>query len=107
MVAEMAKYIGRSAQIGFKMEPHEAAQLVKEDIQKAQLALFAEADGETLLKLLGDEQAAKILTARGSKVRSPEQNLKTPFEQGEPSDRSRSTGKRMSPREWRDFNRKK
>ena len=39
MIAEMAKYISRSAKIGFKMTPKEAAQLVKEDVQRAQMNL--------------------------------------------------------------------
>lgn len=107
MVAEMAKYISRSAKIGFKMTPSEAAQLVKEDVQRAQMSLIGTADGETLLKLLGDEVAAKLLQARGKQVKQPEQVLKTPTEQGEPSQRVKNSGKRMSSREWREFNRKK
>lgn len=107
MVAEMAKYISRSAKIGFKMTPSEAAQLVKEDVQRAQMSLIGTADGETLLKLLGDEVAAKLLQARGKQVKQPEQVLKTPTEQGEPSQRVKASGKRMSSREWREFNRKK
>jgi hypothetical protein len=108
MVAEMAKYISRSAKIGFKMTPNEAAQLVKEDIQRAQVALFQSSDGDTLLRLLGDETANKILQARGSKVKSPEANLRTPETQGEPSERNRANGnKRMTPAEWRNFNRKR
>lgn len=106
MIAEMAKYISRSAKIGFKMEPHEAAQLVKEDIQKAQQSLIGSADGETLLKLFGDETAKKILQARGSKVKQT--NFSTPSEQTrrevQPANKS---GKRMSAKEWREFNRKK
>jgi CRP-like cAMP-binding protein len=108
MVGEMAKYISQSAKIGFKMTPGEAAQLVKEDIQRSQLALYGNADGETLLKLLGDEAASKILSARGSKPRNPEQNLKTPVTQGEPSERvKRNENKRMNAREWREFNKRK
>ena len=106
MIGEMAKYISRSAKIGFKMEPSEAAQLVKEDIQKAQMSLIGNADGETLLKLLGDDVAAKILQARGSKVKST--GFNTPSVQGERREvqQSGKTG-RMSPKEWAEFKRKK
>ena len=107
MVAEMAKYISRSAKIGFVMSASEAAQLVKEDVQRSQLSLFGDSDGDTLLRLLGDEAANKILQARGAKVKSPEANLKTPETQGQPSERTRNNTKRMSPKEWRDFNRKR
>lgn len=104
-IAEMAKYISKSAKIGFKMTPKEAAQLVKEDIQKAQMNLIGNSDGETLLKLFGDEVAQKILQARGAKVKQT--NFNTP-EQGERRQfEKKSDGKRMSPKEWREFNRKK
>ena len=106
MIGEMAKYISRSAKIGFKMEPSEAAQLVKEDIQKAQMSLIGNADGETLLKLLGDDVAAKILQARGSKVKNT--GFSTPSTQGERREVQQS-GKsgRMSAKEWAEFKRKK
>lgn len=106
MVADMAKYISRSAKIGFKMTPQEAAKLVKQDVEKAHMALLGNSDGETLLKLLGDEVASKILTARGSKLKSPEAQLRTPAEQGEHKERG-TPNKRMSSKEWRNFNRKK
>lgn len=106
MVADMAKYISRSAKIGFKMEPSEAAQLVKEDIQKAQMSLIGNADGETLLKLLGDDVAAKILQARGSKVKQT--GFNTPSVQGERRElATRTEGKRMSAKEWAEFKRRK
>jgi hypothetical protein len=107
MVAEMAKYISRSAKIGFEMTPAEAAQLVKQDIHNAQLSLYGNSDGETLLRLLGDEAANKILQARGSKLKSPDSFLRTPAEQGEPKERNRDSSRRMTPKEWREYNRKK
>lgn len=106
MIAEMAKYISRSAKIGFKMTPQEAAQLVKEDVQRAQMNLIGNADGETLLKLFGDDVAKKILQARGNKVK--QQGFNTPQDQGERREIQSSGGdKRMSHKEWREFNRKK
>lgn len=107
MVAEMAKYISRSAKIGFKMSPQEAASLVKEDIERATRSLYGSSDGETLLRLLGDDVAAKILQARGSKVKSPESGLTTPKDQDfSPRERG-APSKRMTSREWKEFNRKK
>lgn len=106
MVAEMAKYISRSAKIGFKMSPKEAAQLVKEDVQKSQLSLIGNADGETLLKLFGDDVAKKILQARGAKVKQPQFNQN--IEQGQKREiNAGGSGKPMSHREWREYNRKK
>lgn len=106
MIAEMAKYISRAAKMNYKMTPSEAAQLVKEDVQKAQLNLVGNADGETLLKLFGDDVAKKILQARGEKVRK--QGFSTPENQGNKRELDRSSNggnKRMTPREWAEFKR--
>lgn len=108
MVAEMAKYIGRSAKLGFQMTAAEAAQLVREDVQMAHQRLIGDTDGETLIKLLGEEVANKVRKWDTSRVKSPESQLRTPVEQGEKSERAaRSANKRMSAAEWREFNRKK
>jgi len=106
MIGEMAKYISRSAKIGFKMEPNEAAQLVKEDIQKAQMSLIGNADGETLLRLLGDDVASKILQARGSKVKQT--GFNTPSSQGERREvQQKGASGRMTSKEWAEFKRRK
>lgn len=105
MVAEMAKYIARSAQLGFKMSADEAAQLVKEDVQQAHQRLIGDSDGEILIKLLGEEVANKIRKYDTSKLRNPEKSLSTPLNQSEPKKKVRNEGKRMTPAEWRKFNR--
>ncbi len=106
-VAEMAKYIARAADMNFKMTAAEAAQLVKEDLQSVHRSLIGDSDGEALIRLLGEEVANKVRKWDTSRVKTPEQHLQTPMEQGEPSNRSKSSGKRMSAKEWREFNRKK
>lgn len=105
MVAEMAKYIGRSAKIGFAMTAKEAAQLVKEDLSLSIQRLTGEADGDTLLRLLGDQAANKIRAYDVAKIKSPEDGLRTPEQQGELRERKVPT-KRMTTAEWRAFNRK-
>lgn len=107
-VADMARYVSRAAQIGFKMSASEAAQLVKEDIQQKTQRLFAEADGDVLINLLGEQVANKVRKWDTSRLRSPEQMLRTPTEQADPSTiKPRGTPKhRMTSAEWRDFNRK-
>lgn len=107
MVSDMAKYVSRAAKIGFKMTPAEAAQLVREDVQMAHQRLIGDADGDTLMKLLGDEVANKIRKYDTQRLKNPEQNLRTPTEQGEARTmRPKADGKRMSPKEWRNYNRK-
>ncbi len=105
-VAEMAKYIARSAQIGFKMTAQEAAQLVREDIILAQQRLIGDSDGETLIKLLGEDVANKVRKWDTSRLKNPEPARTTPLEQGPPRER-KTPHKRMSPSEWREFNRKR
>lgn len=106
MVAEIAKYIQRSAKIGFKMSAEEAATLVKEDLQTRMQRLIGDTDGETLIKLLGDDVANKVRKWDTSRIKDPNQFIKTPETQGERSTRTRSAdAKRMSPSEWRKFNR--
>lgn len=106
-VADMAKYVHDAAQIGFKMTAQEAAQLVKEDIQAKTQRLFAEADGDVLINLLGEQVANKVRKWDTSRLRNPEQNLKTPNDHIEHAPRQRGAPKkRMSASEWRAFNRK-
>lgn len=101
MVAEMAKYIGRAAKIGFKMTADEAAQLVRQDIEAAHRKLIGDSDGEILLKLLGEEVANKIRKFDVAKIKSPEQVLQTPKDQRtEPRQPRDNSGKRMSTKEW-------
>lgn len=101
MVAEMAKYISRSAKIGFKMSAKEAAQLVKEDIQLAHQRLIGDADGDKLIALLGEGVANKVRKYDTGKLKSPEAQLRTPAEQAvERRDRGQPK-KRMTSKEWR------
>ncbi len=106
MVAEMAKYVSRAASLGFKMTADEAAKLVKEDVLLAHQRLIGEADGDTLVKLLGDNVTNKIRKYDTGKLKDPQQHLKTPQEQtSKPRERG-TPHKRMTSREWREFNRK-
>lgn len=105
MIAEMAKKISQAAKIGYKLTPKEAATLVKEDVTRAQLNLIGNADGETLLKLFGDDVAKKILQARGAKVKQT--GFNPPSTQPERRELQTAKTGRMTPEEWNRFKRKK
>jgi hypothetical protein len=107
-VADMAGYIGRYAKKGIAITATEAAMLVKEDLKNKNKALLKDATAEQILELIGDEGIGKVRKWDTSRVRSPEQFLKTPAEQPDPAQaRQRSAPKgRMTNSEWRDFNRK-
>lgn len=107
MVAEMAKYVSRAAKIGFKMTPIEAAKLVDEDLRVSYGRLAKESDGEVLIRLLGEDAANKIRRYDTQRLKNPEQDLRTPTDQRDLRARARpSNGKRMTAKEWREYNRK-
>ena len=103
-IAEMAKYISRSAKLGYELTAVEAAKLVKEDIVTAQRNLIGNADGETLIKLLGEDLANKVREYDVKRIKSPDNFLKTPKEQG-PRKTSRSPDKPMTAIERRKLTR--
>ena len=106
MVAEMAKYVSRAAKIGFKLTAVEAAQLVQDDIQIAHRRLIGDADGDVLMKLLGEDIANKVRKYDTQRLKNPEQGLKTPTEQGDVRAPRPRGDKRMTPKEWREYNRR-
>lgn len=105
MVAEMAKYIARAAKINMPMTADEAAKLVKEDMENHYRSLYGEADPETLVKLIGEQGLQKVRGYDTSRLKDPAANLKTPETQGERQKRAQDS-KRMTPQEWRAYNRK-
>lgn len=101
-ISAMATYIGRAAEIGFEMSAGEAATLVRQDFERRHASIFKNVEGERLNKLLGDEIANKIRKYDVSRLKNPEQNLRTPASR---SERAKTTGsKKMSYVEWRKFN---
>jgi hypothetical protein len=105
-VGKMAAYMGRAAKIGFEMTAAEAAKLVQEDHEQEKSLLLKNATPEQILKFIGEEGLQKIRAYDAAQIRSPQDHLKTPIEQGDVGSRSRNTVKRFSHREWRDYNRK-
>jgi hypothetical protein len=107
MVAEMAKYIARAAKIKMPMTALEAVKLVQQDVEARNKHLFSNLSPEAIVKLVGEDGLKKLREYDVSKLKDPSQHLKTPApnEQGE-LNRKKEQGKRMTPTEWRIFNRK-
>lgn len=103
-VGKMASYIRRAAEINFEMTAHEAATMVRQDLERYHTHNYASADTDTLVKLLGEAGLAKIREYESKRLKDPTENLKTPDEQAEIV-RRKASGRRMSPSEWRSFNR--
>lgn len=104
-VAAMARYIGDAAKINFEMTALEAARLVKEDLLEAQRRIIGETDGETLIKLLGEDVANKIRKWDTGRLRDPNPPRVSAEDQGKPREK-RMPHKRMSAKEWREYNRR-
>ncbi len=106
-IQDMARYIKRATEIGFKMTPQEAAKLVKEDNVNKIKHLTQGLTGEQIVQLYGEEVANNLRKWDTSRVKTPEQNLKTPTQQAEREYKPRQkAAKRMTSQEWREFNRK-
>lgn len=104
-IKRMAYHIRMAARAGEPISGKEAAALVVEDLIAENTSIIRTADGETLLKLLGDDVAAKILTARGAGVKDPESQLRTPQNQETREPRPRKSSQPMTHAEWRRHNR--
>lgn len=107
-VGRMAGYIKRAADIGFKMTPEEAAILVKQDEEKKIRPRVSALDGDALIKFLGEDVVNKIRKYDTSRLKDPERMLKVSDHADSPIKRERNQQKvkRMTPAEWREFNRR-
>jgi hypothetical protein len=80
-VKRMAELMHKNLNLGLDLEPSQLVSIVREDYLAEIKELFSAADGETLLKLLGDDTANKIrksdlarLKSKGVNTRKVEQN---------------------------------
>lgn len=105
MVASMAKYIARSAKIGFEMTADEAATLVKQDLENSQKSILSASSAEMIAKVLGEDGLKKIREYEAAKLKDPSAKLVTPEDQNEVTRRTDS-GRRLTAQEWREYNRR-
>lgn len=104
-VGEMAKYIARAAKIKMPMTALEAAKLVQQDLEARDRHRFQNLDPETIVKIVGEDGLKRIRDFDVSRIKDPSANLKTPEDQREAS-RNKPKAERMTPEQWRAFNRK-
>jgi len=104
VVSEMARYVQDYASNGIKISAAEAAQLVKEDVTERHRKLIEETDGEMLIKLLGEKTANKVRKWDTSRIKTPEDNLRTPAKSGNPPAPRQNRSSRMTPAEWKRYN---
>jgi hypothetical protein len=97
-VKRMAELMHKNIEYGFELEPGQLAELVREDYINEMKELFGATDGDTLLKLMGDDMANKIRKADLARLKKGEIRPPKPVEQApQPSP---SSQRRMSTEEW-------
>ncbi len=106
MVASMAKYIARAAQLKFPMTAIEAAKLVQQDEDMRIEHRLKNATPEQIIQILKEENIQKVRAYDTSRLKDPNSGLKTPEKQTEVTRKRDTGGKRMTTAEWREFNRK-
>lgn len=102
-VQRIAKYLAQSAKFKIQMTAQEAVKLVEQDLLDVQSRIYKDMSAEQLLKFLGEDGFQKIRSYDVQKIRTPEQNLSTPNEQGDINKKKRGP---WSMQEWRAYNRK-
>ncbi len=96
----MAGYIAQCAKIGYEITPAEAATLLAEDLKREHASIAADSDVEAVIALYGEDFINKIRKYDTSRVKNPEQGLRTPLEQAAEQRERAKPRKRMSTREW-------
>jgi len=105
-ISRMAHYIKLAAELdNYAMTADEASKLVQDDYTKKYRSVIANADGEQLMKLLGDDIANKVRKWDTSRVKDPNQFIKTPEKQGEKSERKTNKSAKPTNTSWQNYNR--
>ncbi len=84
----------------------EAAKLVQQDVEMRNQHLFKNLSPDQIIKIVGEDGLKKLREFDTSRLKDPSSGLKTPDEQGEITRKRDPSVKRMTPAEWRAFNRK-
>jgi hypothetical protein len=96
-VKRMAQLMHKNLEMGLDLEPQHIAQLVREDYLSEIKELFGASDGDTLLKMLGDETANKIRKADLARLKSAKP---APDRQQSVNADSDKPQRRLSTEEW-------
>lgn len=103
-VKRMAEYMSLALNNNLDLEPKDVAKLVRQDYQNEVTAIIGQADGETLLQILGSQVADKIRKYDLAKLKAG--TAMPPKPVAPPSDepaRGQKIDKPMSVHEWREL----
>lgn len=95
-VKRMASLMSQNLNLGLDLEPKDLVQLVREDYLSEIKELFGATDGDTLLKLLGNDVANKIRKSDLARLKTPKPMQNTP----PPPQREEQPKRRQTTEEW-------
>ena len=110
VIGRMAYYIKLAADLkNYEMSAKEAMDLVRKEYQTTYRSVLASADGENLIRMLGDDVANKVRKYDTSRIKDPNRYMQTP-EANTNRDNSERSGKRNrnetpTAKSWKAFNR--
>lgn len=104
VAGRVAYYMLEGLKRKMKLEPSDAAALVKEELRSHLGHFLNETSDDQLLEFLGDDVAKKVSKHQVKKLK--EKGVKTPEKQGEPHRRPYKPKKKMSMQEWKEKNRR-
>lgn len=93
-VKRMADLMAKNLQMGLDLTPEHLATLVREDYMNEIKALFGASDGETLMKLVGDDFTNKIRRADLERLRAGQPQVPKPIIETPKADQSAATPSR-------------
>jgi hypothetical protein len=99
-VKRMAELMHKNLAHGFDLEPAHLAEMVREDYLNEIKELFGASDGDTLLKLLGDDNSKKIRQADLNRLKTQKPVYSSG--QSKPALAPSQTNRKMGTLEWRE-----
>lgn len=93
-VRRMAELMSKNLEFGYELEPKQLVEMVREDYLNEIRELIGASEGDTLLKILGDDVSNKIRKADLARLKTPapQQSAKVPTESSrQKRDRTMST----------------
>lgn len=96
-VKRMAELLHQNLKHGFDFEPKQLVEMVRKDYLNEIKELFGASDGDTLLKILGDDTANKIRKADLARLKTAQPSFSKKEDNPTPKDKPT---KRMSTEEW-------
>lgn len=103
-VARMAEYLMKSVEHGIDLSPEDLVEQVRKDYMDDFAAVLGQADGDQLLRILGESNAEKLRKADLKRLKSPQQNPFPKRSEAKQAANARDPAqpKKLAGSDWRD-----